>query len=199
MPNLARDYVLENSKRYIFVGRNYERADLRNKDLRGVNFTCGNFRGADFSGSDLRGAWFVGADLSRACLHKCNAQGADFSGADMTGSYLKGVDFTDANMWHTCLKGVIAKNAKFFNTDLTGADIARAEMLGARFDGALVAGVRNVKNAIFRWFMNPLGGRPCYDPFPGATVLTESLLGDLSFQENAGMGASGIEYRKEVA
>jgi len=189
--------VLENARRYIFCGRNYERADLRGKDLSGVNFTCGNFRGADLSGSDLRRALFICADLSRACLHNCNAEGADFSGADMTGSYLKAVDFTRAKMWHTCLKGAIAKNAKFFEADLTGADIARAEMLGARFDGALLSGLRNVDKAIFRWFINPLGGKPCYDPFPGAFVITESLLGRVSYQENSGLGQSGREYLPE--
>lgn len=189
-----REYVIDNARRYIFCGRNYERADLRGKDFRGVNFTNANFRGADFTGSDLRGTTFVCADLSRACLHKCNAEGADFSGADMTGSYLKAVNFTKATMWHTCLKGVVAKNAIFTNTDLTGADFARAEMLGARFDGAIVTGVRNVDRAIFRWFISPFGGRPCYGPFPGATVLTESVMGDESYQENAGMGISGRGY-----
>lgn len=190
-----RSAVLDNAKRYMFAGRNYERADLRGKDLRDVNFTCSNFRGADLSGSDLRGAKFICADLSRACLHNCDAEGADFSGADMTGSYCKGVTFNNALLWHTVLKGAVCKNATFFQADMTGADIARAEMLGARFDDAITDGLRNIDQAIFRWFMSPLGGRPCYEPFPGATVLTESLLGNLSFQENAGLGQSGLEYR----
>ena len=55
--------VVIRMKRYMFAGRNFERADLRNKDLRGVNFTCANFRGADLSGADMRGATLVCADL----------------------------------------------------------------------------------------------------------------------------------------
>lgn len=184
-------------KSYMFVGRNYERGDLRNRDLRGINFTCSNFRGADLSGSDLRGAILISADLSRACLHRCNCEGADFSGADMTGSYLKGVNFNQARMWHTCLKGVLCKNSTFYDADMVGADLARAEMLGSRFDGANVTGVRNVDRAIFRWFMSPLGGKPVYDPFPGAVVLTESSIGEHTFQENSGMGQAGREYRKD--
>lgn len=189
-----RAYVMQQARKYIFCGRNYERADLRNKDLRGVNFTCANLRAADLSGSDLRGALFVCADLSRACLAKCNLEGADLSGADMTGSYLRGANFTNAKMWHTCLKGVIAKNAVFHGADMTGADIARAEMLGARFNDAITDGLRNIDRAIFRWFLPPMGGKPCYDPFPGATVLTESITGSESYQENSGMGISGRGY-----
>jgi uncharacterized protein YjbI with pentapeptide repeats len=186
--------VVVRMKRYMFAGRNYERADLRNKDMREVNFTCSNFRGADLSGSDLSGASLVKADLSRACLHNCNFEGADLSGADLTGSYCKGVRFDKATMWHTCLKGAICKNATFFDADLVGADIARAEMLGARFDRARTEGLRNIDRAIFRWFFSPLGGKPIYDPTPGTQPITESLLGNWSFQENAGMGQSGRGY-----
>jgi len=181
-------------KRYMFAGRNFEQAVLKRKDFRGVNFTCSNFRGADLSGSDFRGATLINVDLSRACLHNCNFEGADLSGSDMTNVYAKGAKFNKAIMWHTCLKGGIFKNAMFFDADMVGADMARAEMLGARFDGARVDGVRNVDRAIFRWFMPPHGGKPVYDPFPGAVVLTESYMGSWSLQENSGLGQSGLEY-----
>ncbi len=117
-----------------------------------------------------------------------------FNGADCTGAYCKGVSFNHAVLWHTCFKGAILKNATFFEADMVGADLARAECLGARFDGANVEGVKNVDRAIFRWYLHPLGGKPCYDPFPGATVLTESILGTVSLQENSGMFQSGRGY-----
>ena len=177
------------------VGRNFERADLSGKDLSGINFTCCNFRGADLSHSSLRGSLFVNADLSRACLHGCDATGADFSGADLTAAYCKAVDFGEARLWHTVLKRACCKNAKFFKADLTGADICGAEMLGALFDGARADGLRNIDRAIFRWFMPPGGGKPGYEPFPGALVLTESVIADWSWQENAGMYMSGLGYR----
>lgn len=191
---MSKAEVIDRAKRYIFCGRNYERFDLRGYDLRGVNFTNSNFRGADLSGSDLRGAVFVCADLSRACLQGCDATGADFSGADLTGAYLRGLNLTDAQCWHTCFKGALAKNVKFTRTDLTGADVCRAELLGARFDDAITTGLRNVDRAIFRWFLSPLGGKPSYDPFPDAVVLSSSVTGDESFQENAGL-LNGLGYR----
>ena len=188
-----------NPRHYFYVGRDYSRMDLRGKDLRNVNFTCANLRGADLSGCDCRGAVFVSADLSRACLQGAHCGGADFSGADLTNSYLRGVNFKLAVMTHAVLKGAICKNANFESADLTGADIARAEMLGARFDCANVEGLRNIDRAIFRWFINPEGGKPTYDPFPGALVLTNSLTGKTSYQENSGMGVSGRGYLEKEA
>ena len=180
----------------MFVGRNYERADLRHKDLRGVNFTACNFRGADLEGSDCRGSTFVAADMSRACLHNCNFSGANLALADLTGAYLKGADFRNANMWHVYLKGVLAKDAKFQGANLTRADIGRSDFLGARFDGAKLDDLVNVEWAVFRWFSNPsTGGTVHYSMFPGAEVKTRSLLGNWSWQENSGLGQSKQEYK----
>lgn len=184
----------ERIKRYMFAGRNFERADLRKKDLRNTNFTCANFRGADLSGANLSGAQLVNADMSRACLHNVNFEGADLSGADLTGSYCKGASFNKATLWHVVFKGAILKNATFYDADCVGMDICRAECLGARWDRARTDGMRNIDKAVFRWFMSPLGGKPTYDPYPEAIVLTESLLGNWSFQENSGMGQSGRGY-----
>lgn len=180
----------------LFIGRNYERADMRGRDLSGVNFTSGNFRGADFTGSDLRGAIFANADLSRACLHKVDARGANFSCADLTNAYLKGANFQGANFWNAYLKGVISKNAKFEGAILTGADVARGDFLGSRFDDAVTDQMSNLDAAFFYWFLSPgLSGRPFYRPFPGAMVMTESQLGAVSYQENAGLGKAKREYK----
>ena len=77
-----------------------------------------------------------------------------------------------------------------------GPSPVRAEMLGARFDGANADGLRNIHTASFRWFVGPLGGRPCLDYFPGAQVLNQSLLGQWSWQENAGMQNSKLGYKE---
>src|SRR3990167_7061318 len=69
---LVGQHEADRVKRAMYVGRNYERADLRGKDLQGVNFTCGHFRGATLDGADLRGADFTNCDLSRASLHNVN-------------------------------------------------------------------------------------------------------------------------------
>lgn len=189
---------LERLKGYYFAGRNYELAYLKDKDLRGVNFTCSNFRSAKIEGCDLTGAKFVMCDFSAATFRHCIIDDADFSGADMTNAILSRNTFNRCLFWHTAFKGTLLKNAMFFDCELVGADLCRAECLGARFDGSDVTGVKNVDRAIFRWFLNPtLNGKPTYDPYPGAQPLTESALGTISLQENAGLGQTGLEYDRE--
>jgi uncharacterized protein YjbI with pentapeptide repeats len=184
-------------KSYYYVGRNYELHKIVNKDLRGINFTCSNFRSAKLVGCDLSGAKFTMCDFSLATFKDCIIEDADFSGADMTNASLSRHTFTRTTFWHTVFKGALLKNTTFFECQMQGADLCRAECLGTRFDGSNVAGMRNVDRAIFRWFMNPqLSGKPVYDPYPGAMVLTEGALGPHSFQENSGLGQTGLEYNR---
>ena len=150
------------------VGQYLDRADLRDRNLSGVNFTNATLRGADFTGSNLRGAKFVKADLSRACLHLADCTDADFRGADMSMSYLKATLFKDADMRMATLRCCIGKNALFIGTDLRGSDFVNAFLVGARFDGANTEGIRNSDRAIFEYWLHPdKPGKPSYEPVDG--------------------------------
>lgn len=170
------------------VGANLERADLRGRDLRGINFTNANLRGADLSNADLRGTIFVKADLSRTCLYNINAEGADFSGADMSMSYGRAANFSYARMWFCALRRVTYKNSFFLGTDMRGTDFVDAFLLGARFGppNANLEYVKNIEHARFVWYINPQGGAPRYTPTPGYLEVNQSLIGGLSLQENIG-------------
>jgi len=178
---------LEVIKHCCLVGANLERADLRYKDLRGVNFTNSNLRGADLSHADCRGTIFVKADLSRACLYNTNCEGADFSNADLTMSYMRATNFSNARMWWAALRRVTAKNAFFLGADMTGVDMAFGFFLGSRFGppNAITTQMRNADKAVFHWYWNPKGGAPSYDAKPGYVDLWESIMGGVSIQENA--------------
>jgi hypothetical protein len=178
------------------VGAQLERANLKGYYLRDVDFSNANLRGADLSGADLRGAKFIRADLSRACLHKANCEGADFTGADLTNAYCKAAKFINAKMVCTIMKGIIGKNALFIDADLQYADFARAELLGARFNGAQTFGIRNINWAIFWWYVPDGGGKPSYDPKPGYIRITESLIGDISIQENS--ARQPVDFKERV-
>lgn len=168
------------------VGQYYDCANLRGKDLSGVNFTNATFRGADLSYANLRGAIFIKADLSRASLHMADCTGADFRGADMSMSYYKAALFLNADMRMVTLRCSIGKNALFINTDLRGSDFLNAFLVGARFDGANVDEARNIDRAIFEYWLHPeRTSKPFYDPIPGGVRITESFLGGVSVQDNA--------------
>lgn len=173
------------------VGANLERADLRGKKLRGINLTAANLRGADLSFCDLRDATIIQADFSRACLYKTNFAGADLSGSDLSMSYGKGTNFHKA-VAHSCqFRNVVYKNALFIDTDLRKSDFFHAELLGSRFNGALLDRVRNMHTAQFEWWLSPWGGPQSYDPRPGWLKIDSSLMGNISLQENAATSISG--------
>lgn len=142
-------------------------------------------RGADLSRGNFRGCNFIKADLSRANLHMADFTGANLTGADMSMAYAKGALFVDAKLCTTVMRRMVAKNALFINADMTMADVAFAEFLGAKFDGAITEQLRNVNTCSFRWWMSPHGGYPSYVPVPGWALLEESVLGNISFRENA--------------
>lgn len=184
---MATSRSLDVIKHCCLVGADLERADLRYKDLRGVNLTNSNLRGADLSHSDCRGTLFVKADLSRACLYNTDCEGADFSHADMSMSYLRATNFNHARMWFAALRRVTCKQAFFLGADMTGVDFAFGFFLGSRFGPpmAIVKGARNIDLATFHWYWNPQGGAPSYKPVEGYLDLWDSALGGISMQENA--------------
>ena len=89
-------------------GKNGERADLSNKnlrgsDLRGADLFRANLRGADLREADLiradlRGADLRGADLFRANLFRADLEGADLEGANLEGANLVGANLVGANL-----------------------------------------------------------------------------------------------------
>jgi len=168
------------------VGADLERSDLRGLDLRGANLTNANLRAADLSRCDLRGATLVKADLSRGCLHLTNFEGANLTSADLTMSYGRAANFSRATCCLVSFRYAQLKNAWFIETDLYGADFVNALLLGTKFDGADLDGVKNMDRAIFTWWWSPIGtNKISYEPIPGWIRLDESITGDHSVRENA--------------
>ena len=170
------------------VGANLERFDMRGMDLRGLNFTNANLRNADLARADLRHAIFIKADLSGCNLHLADLSHANLTDADLTMTYLRAAKFYKARMWATKLRRVTAKNTLFCYADLTGADFVGAELLGSKFDHAILDGVKNADRAIYTWYVSPYGLGPSkiiYDPMPGYVKMEESATKGQTFQENA--------------
>jgi len=181
------DFALDQQIAYkvSLVGVDLERADLSGRRLRGANFTNSNLRAADMSFGDFRDCTFINCDFSRANLHGANFSKADVSGSDFSMAYMKGVNFHNTIAQSCIFKQVLAKNALFIGTDLRKSDFHHAELLGARFNDALLHRVRNMHTAQFYWWMNPWGGPQSYEPHPGWLRIDQSILGNISIQENA--------------
>lgn len=184
IPMERRELIYNSS----LVGKNLERGDLRGLDLRGVNLTNANLRAADLTGADLRWAILIQADLSRANLTRTDFRYADLTDADLTGCYGRATNFQHARLWTSYMRYAQFKNAIFVDADLTGVDFLCSLLLGAKFNGAKLDGVRNTNRAIFTWWYAPFQGGPrkvVYDPIPGYHRLDESVTGDFTIRENS--------------
>lgn len=183
-----RKTKIDQIKHFMMIGHNFELADLSGLDLSGACLIGANFRSAkciktNFTGCDLRKA-----DFSGAVLRLADFTDADLSGADMTMSYAKAALFLRARMWNTIVRHAVWKNALIIDADCTGMDVVGTLLMGARFDNTKTLDMRNTDRAIYQWWMSPWGGPPSYDPIPGWVKLDESLMGGMSYQENAGFG-----------
>lgn len=92
-----------------------QHADLRWRDLSGMNLGHAELGEARLGGSDLKGSNLEFSDLRGASL-----EGADLEGADLTASKLSGGN----------LRGVDLAGAKLTGADLTGADLTGADLMG---------------------------------------------------------------------
>jgi uncharacterized protein YjbI with pentapeptide repeats len=77
---------------------------------------------------NLTGVNLSKADLDNADLERSNLQGAIFFEADLSGANLKGAD----------LHGADLRNADLRDADLYRANLSDSDLLGARFNGALI-------------------------------------------------------------
>ena len=70
-------------------GANLSRANFKQADLIGTDFTGCNLEGANFTAANLNSCNFTGANLAKSSFN-----GADLSNAILTGANLAGVDFS---------------------------------------------------------------------------------------------------------
>lgn len=88
-------------------GANLSRANFKQADLTGTDFTGCNLESANFTAANLSGCNFTGANLAKSSFN-----GADLSAAVLTGANLSGVDFSST---------ITSEATDFSHTYLVGA------------------------------------------------------------------------------
>jgi hypothetical protein len=120
------------------VEPNLHTADLRDADLRGIDFHKTNLTAADFSNADVRDA-----DLSEAILYLARFRNANFSGTDFLG----------ANLYEAYLHGANFSQAYFMEANLSGANLTNANFFGAHIADTVfgyvdLSQVRNLESVV---------------------------------------------------
>ncbi len=186
---VIRDREDETRYKSSLVGANLDRMNFKGMDFHGVDMSGASLRGADLRDTNLQDAKMIRCDLSGASMRMADLSRADISGSDLTGAFLKATLFYKTIAWRCLFRRITAKNCLFLYTDLRESDFFQAELLGARFDGALTEGVRNMDTAQFFWWASPWEGSHSYKPRPGWKRMDQSVFGGTSVQENAGSQA----------
>lgn len=124
-----------------------KKIDLRNAQLRGVDFSNANLQRANLSNSDLCGACLQGADLFKANLDgaklaQCNLyqvilqeaslRGANLAGAIANKGLFYGANLRDANLVGASLRGANFMGANLYKANLMGANLKAANLAGAK-------------------------------------------------------------------
>ncbi len=99
--------VTEHQPTAVGKGANLSRANFKQADLTGTDFTGCNLESANFTAANLSGCNFTGANLAKSSFN-----GANLSAAILTGANLAGVDFSAT---------VTAEATDFSHTYLVGA------------------------------------------------------------------------------
>ena len=114
--------VLSEHKKWL-SGEGGNRANLRDLNLWGANFSGVNLWGANLSGADLSNANLSNANLSGANLENTHLRDANLSGTDLRGANLRGADLIDTNLRDANLRHADLRHANLRNADLRGAQL----------------------------------------------------------------------------
>jgi uncharacterized protein YjbI with pentapeptide repeats len=121
------------------------KANLRFKDLFGVDLSWADLLGADLSFADLSEAKLVKAKLKNALLIRVRLSRSDLQRVCLRDADMIYADLKSANLGKSDLRG-----ADLFAADLTGAGLDQAQIRDVRFHGANLKRA-SLKQADIRW------------------------------------------------
>jgi uncharacterized protein YjbI with pentapeptide repeats len=136
-----------------FSGKNLDEADLTGSNMEGVNLTGASLNAtdlplADLTGADLSGGKGHGVQLFRSALDGAKLSRADFAGAHMQEVGARNADFSEANLADAELIMARLSGSDFSGADLTGADLEAAVLKSANLNQTRLNGA-NLKDADF--------------------------------------------------
>ena len=110
-------------------------ADLRQANMHSVSLVRADMRGACLRGTSLINADMTGVDLREGSIANREGKMITFGEAKHP-SDNGGVDLSGANLSLAKLSGAVAINGDFSDTTMRGVRIVRANLQGAKFEGA---------------------------------------------------------------
>ena len=109
-------------------GWEYMKAELRAKDLSGLNLKSANLKSANLRGANLYSTNLKSVNLRSANLRRANLRVADLSWADLSGANLYEADLSLADLSVANLRDADLRSADLYGADLSGANLYGADL-----------------------------------------------------------------------
>lgn len=142
-------------------------ADLRNRNLAGINLARARLEFANFANSDLRNASFASANLDSACLafadlenavlNFANLTSADLRATNLRAAALEDANLKFANLAHACLEQAVLAYANLANANLMDTDLVGVNLKAANLENVNVATVKYDQKICKRLIINLKG------------------------------------------
>ncbi len=157
--NLVKTNNEKNSYRIFpqLKGRDYRKADLREKNFRNADLRLGKLSEANLSFAQLDGAQLTIARLHKTDLSSAKLNGADLrraeldqanlSYAQLNNAKLRRATLLNTNLHHADLNNASLDTADLSKADLSNADLRGADLSHANFSNANLEGA-NLENAL---------------------------------------------------
>lgn len=116
-------------------------------DLSGANLREKNLAGIDFRGTNLDNANLHQAHLSKANLRKATLRDANLYEANLKEADMKRADFRRANMRGVTAQNATASGVNMRRTNMSKTDFSGANLTNARLEGAEISGGANFSRA----------------------------------------------------
>jgi len=125
---------------------------LRDKQLKGSDFSNANLSGANLGDSYFLGSDFSNANLENTHLYRTDMRDVDLSGANLSGAQVLKTFFDEANLSGANLTGITGATAYMMGDAASwdGADMSGVNLSGVDLSGADFSEVRSLEGAILR-------------------------------------------------
>ncbi|KJU87484.1 pentapeptide repeat protein [Candidatus Magnetobacterium bavaricum] len=144
--NLQKAYLRDvNLHKADLRGADFYKADLRGADLSDALLSRANINRADLYGTnlhraDLKVASLIETDLSTAILTETELVSAVLNGAYLNGANLSGANLSNATLYNASLRSCLLRESALINTNLISADLTGADFTGAMLYNVATAG-----------------------------------------------------------
>lgn len=125
--------MLMKARHAVFIGLNFNGAQMQACEMRDCDFRLGSFNQADLRGGDFVGSNFMRASFQLGLMGPLRLHAGKLLRTDLSGCNLRYADFVGTDLRQANLQGADLSFADFSGANLEGADMSETVSEGTKF------------------------------------------------------------------